>query len=194
MSWLGDNLKFEGFNLKGIAQKIGHDPERLFLGALDPASTKMWGGLLGKDWKPMVDQVGGPTGDTFSQARAAGINTGPASMMHNIAHAIVGAEVGGYGMGQLGGAAASETGSTMPGVFGDYSNEGAHYGLGGLNASTSSPVNSSMGAGGMPPWARMLQGGMQGFGQGKSQQQSNLIPAQADDDNMAALIQALRRY
>ncbi|CAM3885263.1 hypothetical protein [Roseateles saccharophilus] len=180
MSWLSDNLSFEQLNLQKIAKQLMHDPARALVGAVDPASTKVWNGVLGTHWDPLVDQMGGPTSSAFSQARAAGINTGPASTMHDIAHVIAAFEAGGYGMGQLGaaGGAAGDVGagsvggaadyvptsvdaaaqfgsagygpamdapsaSDGLGALGDYSHEGLNYGPGGLDASTSSPVNSS---------------------------------------------------
>lgn len=101
---LGSLLDFEGFNLKGIAKKIKANPERLFLGALDPASTKVWNKALGKDWKPAVDQMGGATQDTYRDAEAAGIDTTTGKGMHTLAHVIAAAYAGGYGAEAAGGA------------------------------------------------------------------------------------------
>ena len=86
MSFLKDVLSFEKFNLGDMWDKVKHDPGRLFLGALDPASTSLWNKVLGKDWEPLVDQFGGAyggdaitLGDTgrgvYGRAAAAGVPT-----------------------------------------------------------------------------------------------------------------------
>ena len=116
MSYFGDVLKFEKFNLHDIAQKLKKNPERLALGALDPFSSNIWGKVLGKNYEPAVDQFGGAyggapitLGDTgqgvYGRARAAGVPTGPGSQMHDIAHAITALFAGGYGASQLPGGA-----------------------------------------------------------------------------------------
>jgi hypothetical protein len=107
MSTLGDILKFEGFNLKTMLKKAGDDPERLFLGAADPAGSKFWGKVTGKDYEPIVDQWGGASNDTYDKAHAAGVRTGPGKTMHHIARAIAAWYAGGYGLNALGGAAAA---------------------------------------------------------------------------------------
>lgn len=107
---LGSILSFEGFNLKKIGKLVKKNPERLLLGALDPASSKAWGKVLGKDYEPAVDQMGGPTGKTFDEAKAAGIDTGASQTTHGIAHVVAAVIAGGYGAGQLGGAAGAGAG------------------------------------------------------------------------------------
>ena len=69
---LGDMWDFEKFNLKGMWDKIRDDPERIFIGAGDPLSSKMWGEILHEDYDPIVNQWGGPTGSTFDKAAANG--------------------------------------------------------------------------------------------------------------------------
>lgn len=114
MSGLSDILKFEGFNLKEIARKIKKDPERLLIGGIDPASTKLNNTLLGRDDEPLVDQWGGASSDTYGKAEAAGINTKPGKSMHRLARAIAGSIAGGYGLSQLGGSAAAGAGNGGP--------------------------------------------------------------------------------
>lgn len=126
MSWIGNLLNFEKFNLGEIGNKIGKNPERLLIGAVDPFSSRVWGGLLGKDYTPMVDQFGGASPDTYQKAEAAGIDTSAGKGMHNIAHAVAAAYAGGYGANQLGfgGAQAAPadyytTGATEGSTFGN---------------------------------------------------------------------------
>ena len=102
MSWLGDALKFENFNLKEMFKTVKDNPERLFLGALTPVGTKAWGGLLGKDWESPLNYFGGPSDETFRKAEEAGIDTGGAQGIHNVAEGIAASYAGGYGLDQLG--------------------------------------------------------------------------------------------
>ncbi len=113
MSFAKDVLGFEKFNLKDMWKKVRKDPERLLLGAMDPFSTRMWNKTgIGKDWEPVVDQMGGAyggntltMGDTgegvYGRAKAAGVPTKAGSQMHDLAHVITSMFAGNYGMGKL---------------------------------------------------------------------------------------------
>lgn len=114
MSWLGDNLDFELFNLKDMFGKIKENPEQLLLGAADPVGAGIWGGITGKEYEPVVNFLGGPmgggtlgigSGGVYDRAEAAGINTKPAMGAHDVAETVA-AIWGGYGAAQgLGNAA-----------------------------------------------------------------------------------------
>lgn len=111
----GDFFDFHKFQLGDWAKKIKKNPEQLLLGAADPFGAKVWGGVLGKKYEPMVDQMGGPyggspisafgsgNGGVYGRAEAAGINTKPARFMEDAAHAVAGSYAGGYGLDKLGG-------------------------------------------------------------------------------------------
>ena len=111
MSFLSDVLGFEKFALGDMWKTIKRDPERLFVGALDPFSTRMWNKTgIGRDWEPVVDQFGGPYGGNamgggnegvYGRAQAAGVPTGPGGQMHDIARSIASVFAGGYGAGKL---------------------------------------------------------------------------------------------
>lgn len=113
MSFFGDVLGFEQFNLKDMWRKVKEDPERLLLGAADPWSTKLWNKALGKDWEPIVDQMGGAygghtisafgntDGGVYERARQAGIDPKAGGQMHDAAHVISALYAGGYGAGKL---------------------------------------------------------------------------------------------
>lgn len=116
MSWLGDVLRFDAFNAKGIVNNIVSNPVQSLLGADDPLSTGAWNAATGSHFKPYVDQWGGPTNETWQAARQAGINTGPASQTHGLAHLIAATEAGGY-FGSGSGTALSK-GSNMLGLTG----------------------------------------------------------------------------
>src|SRR3990167_9187434 len=110
MGFLRDVLKFERFALKDMWGKIKDDPERLLLGAVDPFATRVWNQTgAGKDWEPIVDQMGGQYGGSlggdegvYGRAREAGVPTEAGSQMHGIARAIAAMYAGGYGAGKLG--------------------------------------------------------------------------------------------
>jgi len=128
MSWLGDVIKFENFNLGNQWDKLKKNPERAFIGAMDEGGTKVWNKAfdltapvtgIRRNYEPMTDYFGGASKDSYTKANAAGINTGPGRSMHNVAKAITAAYVGGYGAGQLGaggGAAGGEAINPATGV------------------------------------------------------------------------------
>lgn len=116
MSFFGNVLSFENFKLGNMWDKIKKNPEQLLLGAGDPFSAKVWGGITGKDYEPLVDQWGGATKDDYAKAEAKGIDTGAGKTMHGLAKMIAGSYAGGYGAQQMGmgGAAAGQGGQSLP--------------------------------------------------------------------------------
>lgn len=120
---LKDALGFESFNIGNFFKNLKHDPKRIFLG-VDPLSTKAWNTVLGRNDKPLVNQLGGPTSQTYKDANAKGISTGTASTLHGIASVIAGAEGGAGAFNGLGNAAGSlgggggTTGGTVGGATG----------------------------------------------------------------------------
>lgn len=137
MSWLGDVFDFEGYNLGQAWDKIKQNPERLFIGALDPFSSGVWGKVLGKDYEPLMNQTGGPTDETLAKAEERGINTGPGKSMHTIAQLIAswyggaGAAKGMGNAGLLGNGAsgASSAGGAGTGGNGAFLGEGTTSGV-----------------------------------------------------------------
>lgn len=101
MSTLGDLFGFEKFQLGSWWKKIRKHPEQLLLGAAEPVGAKLWGGITGKKYEPLVDEWGGPTESTFDQARASGINTGVGRSVHDAAHTIAALYAMNYGAGKL---------------------------------------------------------------------------------------------
>ena len=156
---LGDMLKFEGFNLGNMWDKIKDNPARLLYGGIDPASTKVWNKVLGRDDQPLVDQLGGPAADTWGKAREAGIDTGTSKTLHGAAHVIA----GGYGAGGLAG--------LMGGLGGA---GGAAGGTGGLGGTAG--AGSSMNPGYVKAGLQLLQG--MGGNQGNDEQMRAMQIAQ----------------
>ena len=94
-------LKFEKSNLKYMFDLIKKDPERLLIGAIDPLSTGLWNTILGKDYDPIVDQLGGATKGSYQFAEARGIDTGPGQTMQGVAHLIAAFYAGNYGVSKF---------------------------------------------------------------------------------------------
>lgn len=102
MSYLGNVLKFEMFNGKNMLKNAWNNPDQMLLGAADPFSARVWSTITGKDYKPIVDQMGGATQDTYRKADAAGIDTHDGRQVQNLAHVIAGLYAGGYGANAAG--------------------------------------------------------------------------------------------
>jgi hypothetical protein len=109
MGWLSNALKFELSRTKDIFKGIKDDPKRLLLG-VDGPSTAAWNALLGRDDKPIVGTLGGPTEQNYANAEARGIDTGPGRAMNTVAQ-YVAALYGGQALGGLAGGGAGASGS-----------------------------------------------------------------------------------
>jgi len=88
MSQLSSLLDFQKFQLKKWGKQLKKDPERAFIGAADPFSSKVWGKILGKDYEPMVTQLGGSTEKTEYQANDEGIDTKGHNNVDSLAKAL----------------------------------------------------------------------------------------------------------
>ena len=97
MSWIGSLLGNEVSHIGNLFSDFsGKNAEQLLLGAADPISSKVWGGITGQKFTPMVGQLGGETQAQFNESAKQGVNVGPAQTMGAIANAIAGYEAGGY--------------------------------------------------------------------------------------------------
>jgi hypothetical protein len=151
---------FDQFALKDIWGQIKKDPERLFMGAIDPISTKMWNGITGKKYEPLVDQMGGPygghtvsafganDGGVYKRAEEAGIDTKKGSQMHDAAHvvsAIFGAQgLMGAGSNLMGAGAQGGAAGSNLGVFAN----GGQAGMGSVGAGNAGALAQSGSLGG----------------------------------------------
>jgi hypothetical protein len=52
---------FEKYNFSQMWEQLKDNPARILYGAFDPASTKLWNEVLGRDDDPIISQMGGPT-------------------------------------------------------------------------------------------------------------------------------------
>lgn len=112
MSDAKDILGFELFNGKKILGKLKDNPVRALVGSFDPVSTKAWNKVLGRDDKPIFDQWGGASYDTYSDAERSGIDTKAGHNMQRVARAVAAYFAGSYGMSNLGGGGAGGTGGS----------------------------------------------------------------------------------
>lgn len=94
---LDDMLAFEKNNLKYMWDALRADPERAFIGALEPFSSKMWGEIVGKDYEPIQNQLGGPSKGSYADAAEKGIDISPSAGAHQVAAAIASWYAGGAG-------------------------------------------------------------------------------------------------
>lgn len=101
---------FENFHFKEIGKDLLRNPERMFIGSLDPMSTKMWNKVLGRDDKPIINQMGGPAEHRYADYIAQG---GDPEAAENAAraHQVAGAVASIYAGGALGAAAGAGAGA-----------------------------------------------------------------------------------
>ena len=122
MGVLSDLFDFEKFNFTDMWKKVKDNPARLLYGGVDPFSTAIWNGILGRDDEPIVNQLGGPAGGgalgfdknsgVYGRAQGAGIDTSAAAGLHSGAE-VVASAFGGAGLGNaLGGGSAATAGGT----------------------------------------------------------------------------------
>lgn len=121
MGWLRDVFDFEKFNLGGMLNQVGQNPERLLYGSADPFSTNVWNKILGTEHDPIIDQYGGAAPQRYQEAQQAGINTGPGAQMHGVARTIAsmyGGQALGGAMGAGGGAGGGTSAMGAPAAGG----------------------------------------------------------------------------
>lgn len=99
---LGGILDFEVFNAGHMLKKAADNPEQILLGAADPFGAKLWSGITGKEYSPIVNEWGGATEDAYKAAEAKGINTGAARGAHQVAQSIASIYAGGAAANGLG--------------------------------------------------------------------------------------------
>lgn len=120
MSTVTDVLKNEVSHIGNLVHQIGDSPlksaAQFGLGAADPFSARMWSGVTGSHFTPLVGQMGGETNAQYAQSDAQGVNTGTSRMLGHVADA-VSAIWGAYGLASGGaGAAAGLGGGTAGGA------------------------------------------------------------------------------
>lgn len=101
MGFLSDLVKFQNVFSKDFGKDILKKPQRLLTG-IDPASTKVWNKVLGRDDKPLVNVFGSPGKQYYENAAAKGIDTKAAGTFHSIADMIAGF-YGAQGIAGIGG-------------------------------------------------------------------------------------------
>jgi len=138
-------LDFELFNAGHMAQQALKNPDQMLLGAADPLGAKVWSGITGKDYEPIVNQWGGASDGAYEAAEATGINTGSARGAHQVAQTIAGIFAGGALGGAMGGGAGATSGGTAASGAGGLAVDAGY--LGGASSMGSMPAGLSVGAG-----------------------------------------------
>lgn len=101
MGFLSDLFDFENMFTGSFVEDIFDKPSRLITG-IDPASTKVWNKVLGRDDEPLVNVFGSPGKKYYEEAAKKGINTKAAGTLHTIADTIAGF-YGAQGLAGIGG-------------------------------------------------------------------------------------------
>lgn len=207
MGILSDIADFESVNFKDIYDKLRRDPERAFIGAIDPFSSWMWGSITGKDYEPLINQLGGPYGGgalgtdnyggVYEKAENKGVNTYPSAASHDVAEmisAIYGMQGASSGLGSaFGGGASSAAGS------GGVLSGGDAAAMEAASASAAGgTVNPSMGMSAPAQgfnWSGAAQQGMGLLGQARGQQQPTAVaaPPQQQQNNSLQQRVAMQR-
>lgn len=134
MGFLSNLVGFENLFSKNITKDVLHNPTRLLTG-IDPASTKVWNTVLGRDDQPLVNVYGSPGQQYYDQAKAEGIDTGAAQQFHGVADKIA-SYYGMKGLSNIGGGAAGAGSQSAGGGMGimDMFSSGSGWGslLGGI--------------------------------------------------------------
>lgn len=129
---------FEEVNFNYIKDTLLENPERLLYGSADPLSTLIWNEVLGTNYAPVINQMGGPTPEAFMLAEQQGIDTSISQISHQVASAIAGAIGGGAAAEALAPLLASAS-STVIGA--------ADSLIGGAASSTSATAGTVIGEG-----------------------------------------------
>lgn len=137
-----DKLKnfsdFEKVHLKDMFEQIKKNPGRVLYGSFDPISTKLWNKLLGTDYTPIMNQLGGPTQENYQHAREQGVKgVAGTETLHDTVGTIA-SLFGGYGLGKVAGRGAAALGAV---------GEGGGEAAGGVAGSTADGVGEVAGSG-----------------------------------------------
>lgn len=117
MGFFNDIWKFEKSALGTEWGQLKKDPERAFIGAIDPASSAAWSGVTGKHYSPILNGLGGPTSNAYKEARADGIDTKAGHSMHKLAQIIAMYKAGSWAAGAMGGGSAANMNATNPALI-----------------------------------------------------------------------------
>jgi hypothetical protein len=114
-------LDFEKFHFEQIWKDLMHNPGRMLYGSFDPLSTKMWNEVLGTDYDPIINQMGGATNQRFVDYVEAGGDpklAEKAARNHQIAATVASIYAGGALAGAAGGAGGAAAGAGGAGAAG----------------------------------------------------------------------------
>ena len=116
MGFFDNVLRYESSAMDNRWKKIQKNPERIFMGTMDPFSTGISNKVFGTNYEPVVDQFGGTTNDDVQKAKREGIDTKDGEGMHNVARAITAMYAGGAASGGGGAAGGASAGGAAGGA------------------------------------------------------------------------------
>ena len=191
MSSLGDLNEFVKYARNSAWDTIKKNPARLLYGAVDPASTWAWNKVLGRDDKPILNQLGSPmggggmglnkNGGVYADARRDGLSRGEVGQgqtFFGIGDTIAGI----YGGSALGSAAGlGEGGSTANGMQEAFSGGSAlGSGEGGAGSGILSGFSGTAG-GSASTYGNMANAGAGMMSRNQPQMGQNTVVMQAPD-------------
>lgn len=183
MGWFSDLHKGNKHWFSEQWKAIKDDPERLFLGAMTPVGSKLWSGITGEDYKPVLDAWGGPSADVYKSGEAEGIDMDASHNSHRIARVVAAMGMAGGGGAGGGEATGANMNATNPALI------DSAMGTSGYGASSAGAGGGAGAAGGFN-WQDMLQNQMQGGGGGGGGNQS----AMDKQRRQALLLQQMRDH
>lgn len=184
MSFLKKLLGFENSFSSDFTKDIFKHPTRLLTG-IDPLSTKISNGLLGRDDEALVNMFGSPGQQYYDSAEAKGIDTGAGQGFHKVADGVAGifgaAGLAGIGAGAAGAAGAGGTAGGAAGAVG-----GGAAGAAGAAGGAAGAAGAG-GASGLFGSLGSALGGSSGWGQLASTVAGGLLSAKDAKDQAAAV-------
>lgn len=160
MGWFSDVHKGNKHWFSEQWKAIKDNPERLFLGAMEPVGAKLWGEITGEDYKPVLDAWGGPSNAVYKSGEDKGIDMDATHNSHRIARVVAAAAMGGgaAGGGGGGGLAGAEAGVGSVGAgIGPAGAGSAGGGIGTMGAGAVGGGGAGASSGG---WQEMLKNNM----------------------------------
>lgn len=124
------------------------DPERAILGINNPLETTIWGKVLGKDYDPNVNMLGGATEAQKLDMEQSGINMGlarPAFKIADTVASLYGGQAAGAALASAAGAGGTAGGTLGEGVSGAEGAAGEAIGTSGGEVAAKTITGSAMG-------------------------------------------------
>jgi hypothetical protein len=97
--FLGSLVETPIQHIQSAGNTYSQHPEQALMGVNTPAEAYAWNSLLGTNYKPTVNMLGGPSETAYAEGAKNGVNMQAGRMADSIAPAVIGAFTGGAGAG-----------------------------------------------------------------------------------------------